>query len=61
MATRINPPPRKLNKRIKGVWYEYDHTVDGSSPGSPESPRRTITNADTPKTPSTPRKLNAAK
>lgn len=24
MAKRIAPPPRKLNKRIRGVWYEYD-------------------------------------
>lgn len=24
LASRISPPPRKLNRRIKGVWYEYD-------------------------------------
>ncbi|KAF2475577.1 uncharacterized protein BDR25DRAFT_254606, partial [Lindgomyces ingoldianus] len=23
-GNRISPPPRKLNRRIKGVWYEYD-------------------------------------
>lgn len=23
--SKINPAPRKLNRRIKGVWYEYDN------------------------------------
>lgn len=23
-GNRILPPPRKLNRRVKGVWYEYD-------------------------------------
>ncbi|KAF1976719.1 hypothetical protein BU23DRAFT_551198 [Bimuria novae-zelandiae CBS 107.79] len=26
IVNRIQPPPRKLNRRIKGVWYEYDDT-----------------------------------
>lgn len=24
IVNRIQPPPRKLNRRVKGVWYEYD-------------------------------------
>jgi hypothetical protein len=59
MANRINPPPRKLNKKIKGVWYEYDNTTEGLSP---EPPRRTILSVVTPpRTPSTPRKLSSTK
>ena len=27
LASRISPPPRKLNRKIKGVWYEYDCTA----------------------------------
>ncbi|KAH7130079.1 hypothetical protein B0J11DRAFT_243742 [Dendryphion nanum] len=35
MGNRISPPPRKLNRRIKGVWYEYDMgTSVGSGGGS---------------------------
>lgn len=30
LASRISPPPRKLNRRVKGVWYEYDNTVPGT-------------------------------
>lgn len=26
----IAPPPRKLNRRIKSVWYEYDGSLSGS-------------------------------
>ncbi|KAF2832714.1 hypothetical protein CC86DRAFT_93258 [Ophiobolus disseminans] len=49
MGNRINPPPRKLNRKIKGVWYEYDNT---DSPTA--SPRRSVQFADTPtKTPVT--------
>jgi chromosome segregation ATPase len=63
MSSRINPPPRKLNRRIKGVWYEYDNGLGGNLPESPESPKRTVTNAADapPKIPSTPRKLKAIK
>lgn len=44
IANRISPPPRKLNRRIKGVWYEYDA---GPSPAS--SPRKkSVTILDTP-------------
>jgi chromosome segregation ATPase len=43
MASRISPPPRKLNRRIKGVWYEYD------SPATPSAtPRRRIDSVNTP-------------
>ncbi|KAL6707242.1 hypothetical protein ACN47E_004230 [Coniothyrium glycines] len=43
MAARISPAPRKLNRRIKGVWYEYD------SPISPHStPRRRVDSVNTP-------------
>ncbi|KAF1837625.1 hypothetical protein BDW02DRAFT_106390 [Decorospora gaudefroyi] len=44
-ATNMSPPPRKLNRRVKGVWYEYD-----SAPTSSNTQRRRIdsVNADTP-------------
>lgn len=52
MGNRINPPPRKLNRKIKGVWYEYDNT-----PSPTASPGRSVQFADTPpKTPVTPKK-----
>ncbi|KAF1917782.1 hypothetical protein BDU57DRAFT_586394 [Ampelomyces quisqualis] len=53
MGNRINPPPRKLNRRIKGVWYEYDM----SSTAPTASPRRQVGFTDTPmKSPATPKK-----
>lgn len=45
IANRISPPPRKLNRKIKGVWYEYDST----SPAS--SPRRSMMLETPPKSP----------
>ncbi|OAL57204.1 hypothetical protein IQ07DRAFT_30302 [Pyrenochaeta sp. DS3sAY3a] len=44
MANRISPPPRKLNRRIKGVWYEYD-TMSSTPTGSP---KRSVNFVDTP-------------
>ncbi|KAF2133893.1 hypothetical protein P153DRAFT_362933 [Dothidotthia symphoricarpi CBS 119687] len=52
MAKRIAPPPRKLNKRIKGVWYEYDPEFT--------TVRREIETPAVPSTPKTPKKLNAS-
>jgi hypothetical protein len=53
MGNRINPPPRKLNRKIKGVWYEYD-----SADGPNASPRRSVQFADIPsKGAGTPRKI----
>lgn len=53
MGNRITPPPRKLNRKIKGVWYEYD--MSSSTPNA--SPRKSVGFADTPpKSPSTPKK-----
>ncbi|KAF2249651.1 hypothetical protein BU26DRAFT_454925 [Trematosphaeria pertusa] len=43
IANRISPPPRKLNRRIKGVWYEYDANTTPAS-----SPRKSVTMPDTP-------------
>lgn len=43
IANRISPPPRKLNRRIKGVWYEYD-----TNPTPAGSPKKTVTIIDTP-------------
>ncbi|KAJ4372894.1 hypothetical protein N0V83_003185 [Neocucurbitaria cava] len=43
IADRISPGPRKLNRRVKGVWYEYDTT---STPTG--SPRRSVNFVDTP-------------
>lgn len=45
--SRISPAPRKLNRRIKGVWYEYD-----STPTPDASPRKSVSFLDTP--PKTP-------
>jgi hypothetical protein len=53
MGNRINPPPRKLNRRIKGVWYEYD--MSSTTPTA--SPRKQVGFTDTPtKSPATPKK-----
>jgi hypothetical protein len=43
--SNMSPAPRKLNRRVKGVWYEYDN---GPSPSG--TPRRRIdsVNVDTP-------------
>ncbi|KAF1951552.1 hypothetical protein CC80DRAFT_495954 [Byssothecium circinans] len=43
LANRISPPPRKLNRKIKGVWYEYD-----PSPTPVQSPRKKVNFLDTP-------------
>ncbi|KAL1610706.1 hypothetical protein SLS60_002376 [Paraconiothyrium brasiliense] len=49
IVNRIQPPPRKLNRRVKGVWYEYDDGSDGTSRLSvPSSPRKSVTMLDTP-------------
>ncbi|KAF1849202.1 uncharacterized protein K460DRAFT_330936 [Cucurbitaria berberidis CBS 394.84] len=42
MANRISPAPRKLNRRVKGVWYEYDTSTPTGSP------RRSVNFVDTP-------------
>jgi hypothetical protein len=44
-ASNMSPAPRKLNRRVKGVWYEYD-----SAPSPSGTPRRRIdsANVDTP-------------
>jgi hypothetical protein len=53
MGNRITPPPRKLNRKIKGVWYEYD--MSSSTPNA--SPRKSVGFSDaTPKEPTTPKK-----
>jgi hypothetical protein len=54
MGSRITPPPRKLNRRVKGVWYEYDMSPEAS-------PKKSVGFADSPtKRPSTPTKLSPA-
>jgi hypothetical protein len=53
MGNRITPPPRKLNRKIKGVWYEYD--MSSATPTA--SPRKSVGFAETtPKEPTTPKK-----
>jgi hypothetical protein len=44
-ANNMSPPPRKLNRRVKGVWYEYDN-----APSPSGTPHRRIdsVNVDTP-------------
>jgi hypothetical protein len=41
ILNHISPSPRKLNRKVKGVWYEYDMSPT-------QSPRRTVTFLDTP-------------
>lgn len=43
LANRISPPPRKLNRRVKGVWYEYDNSQTPAG-----TPRRRVDSMDTP-------------
>ena len=53
LAGRISPAPKKLNRRVKAVWYEYD-TKSPSPMSTPTgSPRKTVNFVDTPpRTPS---------
>lgn len=49
IVNRIQPPPRKLNRRVKGVWYEYDEPPNGTSQvAGTMSPRKSVTMLDTP-------------
>ncbi|XPS95775.1 hypothetical protein M3J09_005057 [Ascochyta lentis] len=60
MANRISPAPRKLNRRIRGVWYEYDNNAAPTVHGAPRklAPAPNLsTPPKTPTTPRTPRKL----
>jgi len=45
VGNRISPPPRKLNRRIKSVWYEYDNSDNVTA-----SPRRNVGFLATPPT-----------
>lgn len=56
MANRISPAPRKLNRRIRGVWYEYDNNAQPVN-GTPRKLAPPNTPPKTPTTPRTPRKL----
>ena len=60
-ANRLSPAPRKLNRRIRGVWYEYDDSAEPKVHGAPRklAPAPSLnTTAKTPATPPrTPRKL----
>lgn len=38
-GNRISPAPRKLNRKIRGVWYEYDSALLDTPPKSPSSTR----------------------
>ncbi|OSS51583.1 hypothetical protein B5807_03729 [Epicoccum nigrum] len=63
VTSRITPAPRKLNRRIKGVWYEYDtneappkvHGAPRKLAPAPSFPSTTPKAPATP--PRTPRKL----
>ena len=60
MANRISPAPRKLNRRIKGVWYEYDDGKEPKMHGAPRklAPAPSLGAEKLPTTPPrTPRKL----
>ena len=60
LASRISPPPRKLNRRIKGVWYEYD-CAPGSAPSSTTgTPRKWADSASVQTPPKSPVALRAS-
>jgi hypothetical protein len=40
---RLSPAPRKLNRNIKGIWYEYDAPITPTS-----SPRPSVAFSDAP-------------
>ena len=51
MAGRISPGPKKLNRRVKAVWYEYDASTPIGTPIG--SPRKSVNFVETPpRTPS---------
>lgn len=55
MANRISPAPRKLNRRIRGVWYEYDNSTAPAMHGTQRKLAPTPSLSTPPKTPTTPR------
>ncbi|KAJ4361490.1 hypothetical protein N0V95_001827 [Ascochyta clinopodiicola] len=55
MANRISPAPRKLNRRIRGVWYEYDNNAAPAVHGAPRKLAPAPNPGTPPKTPTTPR------
>lgn len=60
-TNRVNPAPRKLNRRIRGVWYEYDGgepKIHGAPRKLAPAPSLTSTQRAPATPPRTPRKLN---
>ncbi|KAJ4984946.1 hypothetical protein SVAN01_09552 [Stagonosporopsis vannaccii] len=61
-TNRVNPAPRKLNRRIRGVWYEYENDGEPKIHGAPRKLAPAPSLTSTPKAPATPprtpRKLN---
>ena len=55
MANRISPAPRKLNKRIRGVWYEYDNNTVSAAHEAPRKLAPAPVLNTPPKTPTTPK------
>ncbi|KAH6621839.1 hypothetical protein C7974DRAFT_314394 [Boeremia exigua] len=53
-TTTVSPAPRKLNRRIRGVWYEYDSNAEPKVHGAPRklAPAPSLNTA--PKAPATP-------
>jgi len=61
VTNRVNPAPRKLNRRIRGVWYEYDDgepKIHGAPRKLAPAPSLTSTQRAPATPPRTPRKLN---
>ncbi|KAF2998216.1 hypothetical protein E8E13_005229 [Curvularia kusanoi] len=54
MTSRISPAPRKLNRRIRGVWYEYDSNEQPKVHGAPRKLAPAPSLNSTPKAPATP-------
>jgi hypothetical protein len=48
LASRISPPPRKLNRRVKGVWYEYDSEAGSATAATTPRRRKDSVGVDTP-------------
>lgn len=53
-SSTISPAPRKLNRRIRGVWYEYDSNDAPKVHGAPRKLAQAPSLPAAPKVPATP-------
>ncbi|KAF2008012.1 hypothetical protein P154DRAFT_568835 [Amniculicola lignicola CBS 123094] len=59
IGNRISPPPRKLNRRVKGVWYEYDTPAGSATSVASSKPNSIAARGQTP--PATPKSTKSAR